>query len=427
VFPGSKVMVQVEVPDGFQPAVVFVTGGGQAVFLEAPPFLAEFPIPAQALGTIELVAFGLDEQGEMLESNSVVLPVVSPATLISMEVLNGDAVLRGPGSTRQLVVLGNYNDGLVRDISASSLGTVYSSSNTNIATVTSGGKVTGKSPGRATITMRNGTVFTSITVTVGDNNSSGQCLQVRLGDHNLLVLEDYSQGHYIGGRVAAGGNISLQDFAVGNGLSDTDTTNVLVAGGDITLSRGGLWGDIWHGGQLVSDTSVSHVRGTASQGTPIDFAALGGTLRALSSSLSALPATGTTTLEPSWGGILLRGTEAKVNVFEVNASAFQGATLFSIDAPAGSLAVINVRGTSATLSSFGQSMSGGIDEHGVLFNFPEATSLTASGYGFQGTMLAPLAHVTFNDGSWSGGLYARSLTGNASGYINRLRDMDICL
>ncbi|OJT21143.1 hypothetical protein BO221_28750 [Archangium sp. Cb G35] len=252
-------------------------------------------------------------------------------------------------------------------------------------------------------------------------------MQVRLGEHNLLVLEDYSQGHYIAGRVAAGGNISLQDFSVGSGLPDTDTSSVLVAGGDITLSRGGLWGDIRYGGQFVSDTSVNHLRGTASPGIPIDFAALGGRLRTLSSRLSTIPATGTTTLEPSWGGIFLRGTEAKVNIFEVNANVFQGATLFSIDAPAGSLAIINVRGTSATLSSFGQSLSGGIDEHGVLFNFPDATSLTASGYGFQGTMLAPLAHVTFSAGSWSGGLYARSLTGNASGYINRLRDIDICL
>jgi choice-of-anchor A domain-containing protein len=209
-------------------------------------------------------------------------------------------------------------------------------------------------------------------------------------------------------------------------LPDTDTTNVLVAGGDMSLANGGVWGDVRHGGQLTSGESVSIVRGIASPGAPIDFAAKGNELRVLSSSLAALPANGTTVVEP-WGGVMLRGTAADVNVFNVDGNAFTGATLLFIEAPANSLAVINVRGASATFSNFGQSLSGGLDGHGVLFNFPDATALTASGYGFLGTVLAPDAHVTFNNGSWDGGFYARSLTGNAAGHIMRLRDTDICL
>jgi choice-of-anchor A domain-containing protein len=41
-------------------------------------------------------------------------------------------------------------------------------------------------------------------------------------------------------------------------------------------------------------------------------------------------------------------------------------------------------------------------------------------------VLAPEAHVTFNDGSWDGGIYARSLTGNAEGHINPLHNRTIC-
>ena len=117
---------------------------------------------------------------------------------------------------------------------------------------------------------------------------------------------------------------------------------------------------------------------------------------------------------------MLRGTDGHLNVFQVSASAFTGATLLSIESPAGSLAVLNIQGSSATFTGFGQSFSGGIDQRGVLFNFVDATSINAQGYGFWGTVLAPYAHVTFHNGSFDGGLYAQSLTGNAEGHVNPL-------
>ena len=115
-----------------------------------------------------------------------------------------------------------------------------------------------------------------------------------------------------------------------------------------------------------------------------------------------------------------------MNVFDVDASAFTGATLLSIDAPAGSLAVLNIRGGPVTFTGHGTSFSGGIDPHGVLFHFVDATAITAYGYSFQGTVLAPYADLTFHNGSFDGGIYALSLTGNAEGHINALHDRDIC-
>lgn len=70
---------------------------------------------------------------------------------------------------------------------------------------------------------------------------------------------------------------------------------------------------------------------------------------------------------------------------------------------------------------------GGIDQRGVLFNFVDATSISANGYGLWGTMLAPYAHVSFNQGSFDGGIYAQSLTGNTEGHINPLYDHDLCI
>lgn len=266
-----------------------------------------------------------------------------------------------------------------------------------------------------------------------DNNTASaalslacsSCIEVRLNDYNLFVLEDYTLGTDVEGKVAAGGNITLDHFSVGHRLPDSAVAHTLVAGGNLMLSNGGVWGDAWYGAHYSAGSSVVYPRGTVTQGTPIDFAARGAALRNLSSRLGALLANGTTTIEP-WGGILLRGTSPDVNVFQLSGSAFTGAKLLFIDAPAGSLAVINISGGSATFTGFGQAFGGGIDQRGVLFNFMEATSVTAQGYGFWGTVLAPYAHVQFSNGSFDGGIYARSMTGNAEGHLNALNDHDIC-
>jgi choice-of-anchor A domain-containing protein len=251
------------------------------------------------------------------------------------------------------------------------------------------------------------------------------CFEVHLNDYNLFLLGHYSGGHDVLGKVAAGGTITLTDFAVGSGLASSDTADVLVVGGHLSLSRGAVFGDARYGGGYSGDSTVTYARGGVAQGTPIDFAARGAQLRTLSTRLATLAANGEARRE-SWGGVMLRGTAPEVNVFDVDASAFTGAKLLSIDAPAHSLAVINIHGASATFTGHGISFSGGIDQHGVLFNFVEATAINAYGYGFWGTVLAPSADITFNDGSFDGGIYARSLTGNAEGHLNALHDRNIC-
>ncbi|WP_224370827.1 immunoglobulin-like domain-containing protein [Hyalangium versicolor] len=269
----------------------------------------------------------------------------------------------------------------------------------------------------------NTTTATRLLTVVGPCSNS--CIEVHLNDYNLFLEGDYNDGHDVVGKVAAGGNITMTDFAVGSGLSANDTANTLVAGGNMTLNRGAVWGDAFYGGSFSANASVTFPRGTLpAQGTPIDFAARFAELRSVSARLGALPANGTTTRE-SWGGVMLKGTNSNVNVFDVNASAFTGAVLLSIEAPSGSFVVVNIRGSAATLQGFGHSFSG-VDQHNILYNFVDATSINASGYGFWGTVLAPYAHMTVNNGSWDGGIYAKSLTGNAEGHINPLNDRTIC-
>ncbi|MFL5346357.1 MAG: choice-of-anchor A family protein [Hyalangium sp.] len=247
-----------------------------------------------------------------------------------------------------------------------------------------------------------------------------------MNDYNLFLLGDYNLGTDVEGKVAAAGNITMDNFSVGWRRPDTDIANTLVAGGNLTLTNGGVWGDAWHGGSYSADPTVVYPRGAVSQGAPIDFAARGTELVTLSAQLASLTANGTTTRE-TWGGIMMRGTDAQQNVFDVNASDLTGATLWSIDAPAGSFVVVNIRGSSATISGGGIQFSGGIDQHGVLYNFVDTTSITANGFGFWGTVLAPHADINFSNGSFDGGIYAKSLTGFAEGHVNPLDEHSICV
>ncbi len=275
----------------------------------------------------------------------------------------------------------------------------------------------------------------AITYSVADNaghtttavrSLSVQGTNIHLNDYNLFLLEDYSGGHDVGGKVAAGGNISMTGFSVGAALYETDIAQTLVAGGNLTLSQGGIWGDTFYGGTYSSDSSVIQYRGTVTKSAPINFVSRFVELRNLSSQLAGMTAHGTTTVD-SWGVITLSGTDPSLNVFNVNASSFAGIKTLAINAPANSMAVINIRGTSATLTGFGISFTGGgIDQRTVLFNFPDATSIDVRGIGILGTVLAPYARMTFNTGSWDGGIYAVSLTGNAEGHISPLPDRSFC-
>ncbi|HVG57529.1 MAG TPA: choice-of-anchor A family protein [Hyalangium sp.] len=251
------------------------------------------------------------------------------------------------------------------------------------------------------------------------------CVDVNLNDFNLFLTGDYTGGHDVVGKVAVGGNITMENFAVGTGLAESDIENVLVAGGNLNITHGAVYGNAYYGGSTTADGTVTFVRGALAQGTPVDFTARGTEVSDLSTFLGSLPATGTYTREV-WGGMFLQGSSADVNVFDINASEFNGATLFNINAPAGSLAVVNIRGASANFGGHGQYFSGGIDQTGVLYNFVDATSITANGFGFWGTVLAPNAAVNFSNGSFDGGIYAHSFTGNGEGHINALRPHRVC-
>ncbi|WP_224246935.1 choice-of-anchor A family protein [Hyalangium gracile] len=213
---------------------------------------------------------------------------------------------------------------------------------------------------------------------------------------------------------------------MGQAVPSGSLSPALIAGRTLPLARGAVGGSAVHGDNVSTDSTVSFPAGSGvSQGKPIDFQARFTALRAQSAWLSRVPANGSTRRAP-WGGVMLRGTDSQTNTFEVKASAFTGAALLSINPPAGSLAVVNIRGAAATFTGFGTTLSGGIQSRDILYNFVDAASITASGYSFQGTVLAPYARVSFSNGSFERGLYAVSLTGDAAGHLNVLAERAVC-
>lgn len=88
-------------------------------------------------------------------------------TLTSIAV--GPTATINQGGTVQMSAVGTYNDGSTQSLS----NVFWSSSETDVATISSSGLVTGVSPGTSTITGASGTVSGTATVTVALSNVTG--------------------------------------------------------------------------------------------------------------------------------------------------------------------------------------------------------------------------------------------------------------
>lgn len=168
VTPGGIVSVTVSTQDGDTPESVLIIGVGGSELVEAAPFTASIPISANAIGVTPLRAIAFYADGGMAFADPVTLNVPVAAAITSLEVVNGDQVLRRPGRARRLSVLATYGDGIRRSITASALGTKYTVSQLSpIISVSDDGVITALGSGDATVAITNGPAITSIDVKVG--------------------------------------------------------------------------------------------------------------------------------------------------------------------------------------------------------------------------------------------------------------------
>ena len=290
-----------------------------------------------------------------------------------------------------------------------------------------------------------GTVFSSVSAAIPYIPNLGTA-----GAFNAFILENM-HGYYsdVEGRLAVGGNLSLEHYSVGllknNSAGSRDD---LIVGGDASFQHGRVYSgnaaiagknNIHHENVgFYAGDDPSNSSGSARVDSVLDFAAIGAELRDKSAKWGAWDSTGTTSVT-TWGEVRFTGS-GHGSVFNVNAQYLNSASSIWFDMPSYTTAVINVFGSEVELSNFGffhtalpsgsaqmpdnrprEFRHDGSLTNRILFNFVDATDISVHGIGFKGSLLAPLADVSFYNGHIDGNFISRSVTapeGLASGQFN---------
>ncbi|MGP1384688.1 MAG: choice-of-anchor A family protein [Thainema sp.] len=233
-------------------------------------------------------------------------------------------------------------------------------------------------------------------------------------DYNVFVFGDMNQSSDAEGRVAVGGNATFSNFGIGDRLSNSNGADTrLVVGGDLTYNGGQIFG----GGAVVGGQVKTNINFNCTpncgvtSGKPIDFDAAKTYFTGFSDQLSDLGATGNT--EYKWGGIWLQGnSSADLNVFTIDGYKFNGSSYLNLNGIGSSSTVVfNILGNAVSIANFGMNL-GGLDPSKVLFNFVDATQVQTTGFSFAGSVLAPNANFTFNNGNVEGQFVANSVSGS---------------
>jgi hypothetical protein len=185
VHSGRSVDVTMDTePPGSLSALLLVSRGS-VDFRTNGPFTFRVAIPTNAAGPQTLVAVGKDVQGALL-TNEIVLVAQPAAILDSLTVFPASFQLQLPGVTEPLLVLGNYRDGVARDLTAGATGTTYTSGDPTIVSVSADGLLEPRSNGHTVITVRNG-VSVQVPITVNLLPSANLAVQFDHVPTNVLT------------------------------------------------------------------------------------------------------------------------------------------------------------------------------------------------------------------------------------------------
>lgn len=268
------------------------------------------------------------------------------------------------------------------------------------------------------------------------------------GQFNAFILGDMTGSNSdVEGRLAVGGNLLLNDYAIGMTLTNSQgNRDDLIVGGDLTIRNARIYnGNARSGGAANLDETVGFYNeedlnrnnGSYIAGNPLDFAAISQDLIAKSTAWAGWADNGTTVNQDQWGNIKLTGTNSGLNIFSVTSFQLANTASFWLDIPETSTALVNIAGSDVTMSNFAffrtvngeqhQVVDNGQDRdltQAVLFNLFGATSLNLNAIGIEGSLLAPLANTTFSNGQINGNLILGSIlalnNGEYTGQVNNV-------
>lgn len=237
-------------------------------------------------------------------------------------------------------------------------------------------------------------------------------------EHNLFVAGNMTaSGSDVEGSLAVGGNLNLNTYSVGlvrpawNG-----TSNTITVGGSMTLTQTAIYRGNARSVGPATTSFVSFEGGGSAAGfttSLINFASLDVSYGALSANLTTLSGGGTLT---NVAGALTLNAGGGLNTYSLSSSSLSAINSITINGSSDATVLVNVTGTSPSMQNMAFTLSGGITASRVLFNFPAATTLTVSGIGIRGSILAPNASMNFNNGAIYGQGAVQTFSGNGQWY-----------
>lgn len=234
---------------------------------------------------------------------------------------------------------------------------------------------------------------------------------------NVLVRQNFTGiNSDVEGRVAVGGNLDVQNYSIASKMNGF-TGTALQVDGDFKWNNGQVFfGDARTGDATPTTSGFTVLNGSLLPlGGPSFIPAAMNDLSVRSNFWTTLPVNGTTNFQ--FGGLTLSGGTGDLRVFNVSGSNLAAANSFTINAPSTATVIVNVSGTSTQFKNAGFSLQGGVSGSKVLLNFSQATSLEFGGIGIFGSVVAPNANVTFNNGQINGQLVANSFNGTGEMHI----------
>lgn len=227
-------------------------------------------------------------------------------------------------------------------------------------------------------------------------------------DFDVVALGDFTNSTDVEGRALVGGTATLSAFSIGSRYGGGDA---LICG-DLVATNGQVWGNGVYARTASVSGNVNFLGGSLRQDSPVDMAAVDARAHALSAGLATLPATGTanvlhfgpTTL------ITLTGTRPDVEVFALDVTDLAGLASLTVNTVPGATVIVNVTGRDIALQNLGVTLTGA-DTHHLLWNAPDARTWTTTSIGWKGTILAPDATITVNNGNLDGTAVGRTVGG----------------
>jgi choice-of-anchor A domain-containing protein len=277
------------------------------------------------------------------------------------------------------------------------------------------------------------------TAALSSSNYTARVSNADLGvaaDFNLFVFGNAEfQSSDVEGRTAISGNANFTSgFNISQGWGNyPNNCNRIdfVVGGSIYGNGAQGKGSARYGGSTSSTFYMNSNCSILQQSGVIDFTNAETNLKAKSTAWGSLAATGTATYNIN-SHLQLTGTNTDVNVFNITTADLTNIYQIYVDVPNGASTFINVSGTNAdpgdwmecrigTPSSYvlaDNNVSEGTTAYNtrsrMFWNFYQATNLTISNIGWQGSVLAPFATFQGTNGNFNGNLIVGNIASSGA-------------